>query len=416
MSTTTSRRFRWLAPVAAAAVVLAGGVAVGAVTAVLDRGLPERSPEQLLVDLQTARVDGLSGTIVFRADLGLPELPGVAGLGEGTGPSMASLASGTHTLRVWYSAPDKARVALLGTLGETDIITNGRDVWIWESQENRAIHRTLPDDRSGRQGHLPGMTPPGTAVPGMGGMDPQQLARLALTMLSPTTDVSTDGSASVAGRDAYELILTPRDGGTLVRSVRLALDAEHRLPLRVQIFARGSADPVVEAAFTQISFDRPAAAQFVFNPPPGAEIVEAPSDVKPGAIKPKPDGIKPDGAPPGGDKPSDDGQSGARRDADDRRPAFAMLGSGWSTVIVVRPPASVAEGGPGQDEPGSPQSPGAWLEALGDILPPAPDGGSVLTSRLFSVLFTQDGRILFGAVPAERLYELANDPAAQLPR
>src|SRR5690606_12848814 len=93
MSLTMSRRFRWLAPVAVAATVLAGGVAIGAVTAALDRGLPERSPEQLLVDLQTAQVEGLSGTIVYRADLGLPQLPGVAGLGDGSGPSLASLAA-----------------------------------------------------------------------------------------------------------------------------------------------------------------------------------------------------------------------------------------------------------------------------------------------------------------------------------
>jgi len=399
MSLTMSRRFRWLAPVAVAATVLAGGVAIGAVTAALDRGLPERSPEQLLVDLQTAQVEGLSGTIVYRADLGLPQLPGVAGLGDGSGPSLASLAAGTHTLRVWYSAPDQARVALLGTLGETDIITNGRDVWIWESQKNRAIHRTLPADRSGRRGPLPGltppgMTPPGTAVPGLGGLDPQQLARLALSMLSPTTDVSTNGAASVAGRAAYELILSPRDEATLVRSVRLALDAEHRLPLRVQVFARGHDDPVVEVAFTQVSFDRPAPSQFVFNPPPGAEIVESPSGVQPGDDKPK--------STPHG--------------TDSRRPAFAMLGSGWSTVIVVRAPVSPGADRPGQDEPGSAQSPGAWLATLRDLLPPAPDGGSVLASRLFSVLFTQDGRILFGAVPGERLYELANDPAAQLPQ
>ena len=51
-------------------------------------------------------------------------------------PTSTSLLSGTHTLRVWYAGPDQARVALLGTLGETDVITNGTDVWIWSSQDN----------------------------------------------------------------------------------------------------------------------------------------------------------------------------------------------------------------------------------------------------------------------------------------
>ena len=68
----------------------------------------------------------------LEADLGLPAIP-IAGQGSS---ELSSLASGTHTLRVWYSGPDHARVALLGTLGETDVITNGTDVWTWSSREN----------------------------------------------------------------------------------------------------------------------------------------------------------------------------------------------------------------------------------------------------------------------------------------
>ena len=53
-------------------------------TAAARGGLPERSPAQLLVDVQKARLDGLSGTIVQNADLGLPSLPGVGGLAAPT--------------------------------------------------------------------------------------------------------------------------------------------------------------------------------------------------------------------------------------------------------------------------------------------------------------------------------------------
>ncbi len=38
----------------------------------------------------------------------------------------------------------------------------------------------------------------------------------------------------------------------------------------------------------------------------------------------------------------------------------------------------------------------------------------MLTSKLFSVLLTDDGRILVGAVSPERLAQVAADPAAQL--
>ena len=115
---------RWLVPASAALAVIGGGVAIGAITNAADPALPPRTAAELLVDLQSAQVDSLSGTIVARADLGLPALPG-ANAGS---PDLFSLLAGTHTLKVWYAGPNQARVALLDTLGETDVITNGTDV------------------------------------------------------------------------------------------------------------------------------------------------------------------------------------------------------------------------------------------------------------------------------------------------
>lgn len=219
---------RWLVPAAAAAAVIGGGVAVGALAAAADPSLPPRSAAELLVDLSTARLDGLSGTVVQRADLGLPALPNLGG-GQGSS-ELGSLVAGTHTLRVWYSGPSKARIALLGTLGETDVITNGTDLWTWSSKENRATHRTIsPDTARG---------PVAIPDPGAMNMTPQQMATLALAAIDPSTEVSTDGSARVADRDAYELVLAPRDKASKIGSVRLAIDATEHVPLRVQLYAR----------------------------------------------------------------------------------------------------------------------------------------------------------------------------------
>ena len=255
---------RWLVPFVATVAVIGGGLGVGALAAAADPSLPQRSAAELLVDLQTARLDGLSGTVVQRADLGLPALPNVGGQGSA---DLTSLIAGTHTLRVWYSGPDKARVALLGALGESDVITNGKDLWIWSSKENKASHRTLTADEA--KGSVP--APDATGM----SMTPQQLANLALAAIDPSTEVSTDGSAKVAGRDAYELVLAPRDTASLVGSVRLAIDAIEHVPLRVQVYARGSGAPTVEVAFTQVSFARPDDQQFTFNPPPGAKVEES---------------------------------------------------------------------------------------------------------------------------------------------
>ena len=122
-----------------------GGNRPVATTASAEKKLPPRTPQELLVDLQQARTDGLSGTVVERADLGIPAIPGADGQDD---PELTSLISGTHTLRVRYSAPDKARLAVLGTYSEYDIIRNGKDVWTWSSKDNTATHRTVTADRA----------------------------------------------------------------------------------------------------------------------------------------------------------------------------------------------------------------------------------------------------------------------------
>ena len=396
MSVLTSRpERRWLVPVGAAVAVLAGGFAIGAITEAADSALPARSPAELLTDVQTARPDGLSGTLVYTADLGLPALPGDPAGGPGSdglgGADLSSLVAGTHTLRVWYSEPDKSRVALLGPLGETDVITSGQDMWIWNSRANQATHRTLPEragpaGRAGTESPLPGSSPGA-------GMNPQLLANLALAAIGPSTEVSTDATSSVAGRDAYELVVTPRDPGTLIASVRLAIDAEEKVPLRVQIFARGHADPALEVAFTQVSFARPDDSQFTFNPPPGAQVSEADGPDH------QTDGRKPARGP------------GSDPGAADQRPAMATVGSGWTTVLVLRAPAPPTGADAAADQPGVPAGLAGFLEQL----PSGPAGGRVLTGRLFSVLLTDDGRILIGAVGADALARAAADPGAQLP-
>ena len=71
------RLLRWGAPVVAAAAVAA--VASGVFAAAANPSLPAKTAGQLLVDLQGASVDGLSGTVVQDSDLGLPQLPQVGG-------------------------------------------------------------------------------------------------------------------------------------------------------------------------------------------------------------------------------------------------------------------------------------------------------------------------------------------------
>jgi outer membrane lipoprotein-sorting protein len=354
---------RWLVPSAAAVVVIGGGAAAGTIAAVADPSLPERSAAQLLVDVQNAKVDGLSGTIVQTADLGLPSLPGITG-GQGDA-DLTQLVAGSNTARVWYAGEDKVRLALLGTLGETDVIRNGSEVWVWRSRDNTATRMTLPAGTEKKEA-LP------TGVPST----PQEAADAALAAIDPTTAVSTTGAAEVAGRDAYELVLAPRDTASLIGQVRLAIDAEEHIPLRVDVYAKDANAPAVRVAFQQISFAVPDAEQFTFNPPPGTKVTTS----SPEELAEKAD--KAEKAP-------------ARKPAPEAEPT--VVGKGWTSILVAKLPKS--EGAEGDQLAGVlealPKVSGTW------------GSGRLLSSALFSALVTDDGRVLVGAVAPEKLYEAA---------
>jgi len=365
MSIFSSRpALRWLVPTAVAVAVVGGGATVRTIAASAEPSLPERSAAQLLVDLQTARVDGLSGTVRTTADLGLPDLPSTGGQGSA---DLSSLVSGSRTLRVWYAGPDKARVALLGTLGESDVVRNGSDLWVWDSRARKATHQKLAGAEPGAA-----RPPHAEALP----RTPQEAADRALKSIEPSTVVRTGTTARVARRPAYELILQPRDTTSLVGEIRLALDSKEHVPLRVQVYARGGGKPAYEVAFTQISFARPDDGQFRFNPPPNTQVDEAREDAAPGH---GPDAHKP-------------GTGTAPR----------IVGSGWTSVLVARMPAETSTATPDR----SGRGPANVVEAL-----PRVSGewgaGRLLQGKLFSALITDDGRLLVGAVAPERLYEAA---------
>jgi len=367
---TKSPALRWAVPSAAAVALIGGSAAVGALTANADAGLQPRTAAQLLVDVQQARLDGLSGTVVQRADLGIPSLPGMGG---GSGSSdMTSLVSGTHTLRVWFAGPDKARLALLGDLGESDVVKNGTDLWTWSSHDNTATHRTLsPGDHAAK-------APSDADVP----KTPQEAADAALKAIGPTTQVSTSGTATVAGRSAYELLLEPRDRASLIAQVRIAVDGVKHVPLRVQVYAQGAAEPAFEVGFTSVDFARPDAGQFTFNPPPGAKVSEA--------------------SPTGTEKM---GQARPNPEAGTGKPATSaarpkVVGTGWTTVVVAKLPTGAAA-------PSGTDSSTRRLTGLVSVLPKvsgAWGSGHLLAGKLFSVVLTDDGRVAVGAVRPDALF------------
>jgi outer membrane lipoprotein-sorting protein len=338
---------------ALAFVLVVAGTGLVAATASAERKLPTRTPQELLVDLQQAKTDGLSGTVVERADLGIPAIPGANGQDDA---ELTSLVSGTHTLRVRYSAPDKARLAVLGTYSEYDLIRNGKDVWTWSSKDNAAIHRTVIGE--------PGSTPSATPT------TPEEAANRVLKALEPTTTVTSDSSVEVAGRPAYELVLDPNDPNSLISQVRIAIDGDTKLPLRVQVL--GTDNKIVfEVAYTSVDFTRPDDAEFVFNPPPGTKVTEIqPSDKTPSAQD--------------------------RKQAEEARKATKVVGTGWTAVAVTK----VGD----QSSSQSDQQLKAFLSKLQPVQG-SWGSGRLLAGTAFSAVWTDDGRLAVGAVRPDLIYQ-----------
>ena len=349
---------RWLAP---AVVVGAVATTLVAASAQADKSLPPISAEQLLVDLQQSKIDGLSGTVIQEADLGIPAIPGAGGEDNS---ELTSLISGTHTLRIRYAAPDKARLAVFSNLGETDTITNGKDVWTWSSKGQKATHRTLGEHADKANRSAPADAP----------QTPQEAAQKFLSSITPSTTVSTDASVTVAGREAYELVLDPNDDAAKVKQVRIAVDNVTRQPLRVQVFAANK-QLVLGVGYKQVSFTRPDDAEFEFNAPPGTTVTEAP-------------------------KVEHKAPSAKDRDAIEKKAAAAkeqtkIVGTGWTSVVVRKLDGADPTAANGQL--------GAFLDRLPEV-----SGtwgkGRLLTGTAFSAVVTDDGRIAVGSVEPDLLY------------
>jgi outer membrane lipoprotein-sorting protein len=341
------RSVRWAVP---AGVVAAIGLAAAAPGASAD--LPAKTPQEVLVLAQQGDLEAFSGTVVVRTELGVPTalLDAAGGQGSGGPPDQ-----GERTVRVWKDGQERQRVSVSSLMGERTLVRNGDQVWAWDSSTATATTVALPEpDGSAQQ-------PPWLSE---GPVDPAEAARWLLDTLGPTTAVSAGEPTVVAGREAYELVLTPTQPGTLVGRAALAVDAATGAVLRVQVSAVGAGQPALDVGYTSFEPTPPPADVFAFSPPPGSTVDQAQVPA----------------APWGG--PAD-------TSAQDRP---QVVGEGWTTVVVAPATSGAAEQAAAELPPG--------------VARPVA-GGQVVTTALLSVLLTDDGRLLVGAVTPEVLVAAA---------
>ncbi|HUX69729.1 MAG TPA: sigma-E factor regulatory protein RseB domain-containing protein [Cellulomonadaceae bacterium] len=353
---------RWMHWVPAAVVPALVGVSglIGAATAGAAVDLPNKSPAQVLAMVADCTVNALSGTVEQSSALGLPALPAGVQTGASGAGATLDLLTGSHTARVYLDGPSNVRVQVLEQLAERDVVRHGSDVWTYDSSDGTVTHLSIPTGTAGGHVTVPGEVP-----------TPADLADRFLTAIDPSTQISVGGDTRVAGRTAYDLVLTPRTSDTLIGSVSIAVDSETGLPLRVQVLARGAAKPAFSVGFTSLSLATPPAGLFDFTPPTGATVHQ----------QTLPDRASGAGSP-----------SSAGTVAGSTATAPTISGTGWSTVM--RLPS------------GALPSATATSPLIGELTHAVP-GGRALTTSLVSVLLAPDGTVLVGAVPIDRLEAVA---------
>jgi hypothetical protein len=368
-----SRRARWAVPVGA--LVVTGGVLAGSLISVAQAApaLPARTPAQLLAQVADSSTPPLTGTVVETASFGLPRLPGTA-----NPTSLASLLTGSHTVRVWYSSAQHFRLAAPGQLSESDLFRDGSTAWLWQSTKNSVTEFSLPAHQA---------TSPIPPTPTPIALTPQQAAQQVLAAVGKTTVVSVDPNVMVAGQAAYELVLAPRDSRSLIGQVRIAIDGQNGVPLRLDVFARDALSPAFQVGYTFIQFVTPAPGDLSFTPPPGAQVTKM------------------------------NLASGPRAGSSRSRPDVSTFGTGWLTVLDLPSSGLTSGASPNGGSISINNAAGDSGEVLNALLKSATPvsgawgSGRLLRTSLISALITDNGRLFAGAVQPSVLYAAATQAA-----
>ena len=392
---------RWAAP--AIVLLTIAGISVG--PNLLPAGasppnLPPLTPAELLVKARTAQVVGLSGTAQLTSNLGLPSLDLVAGLGGGgSGTSVASLLSGTHEAQVWMDGPDRIRVVTSAPLAETNWIRNGTDLWSYDSATLTATHASVASNADAVTEPSADST---SSVPDPVHDDPVTFAQTLLDKVTPSTSVTIDSTKRVAGRAAYQLVLTPNSADSTISTVVFAVDAATGLPLDIRVTAKSTGATAFELGFTSIDFSTPPSSTFDFTPPPGSTIVQASSPVDllgaggrvfDGERRPT-SAATPDVTSPTSD-PATRGSAAEPTEPAGAAGGVTTVGSDWTTAAIISGASIPSQLGP--------------LLTGAERIPVGSTNATVLSTTLFTVLLLDDGRVAVGAVQPATLAALVAD-------
>ncbi|QUQ69112.1 LolA family protein [Kutzneria sp. CA-103260] len=353
--------------VVGAAGVLAGVVGLGVLAAPAGAGpapvLPKVSAEELVQSVLTTKsMPALAGTVTATNNLGLPAVPGL-------GQASRFLSNGSTNTQVWTDGKGRGRLSLPNATSEETVVFDGATVWDWTSSNNTVHKETGAPDKA----H------PDKPSNGEVATDPAQAAKQIIALINKDSTVKVDGTATVAGRSAYELVLAPKPTErTMLREVRIAVDSETKIPLQLSVLANGNAQPVAQIGFSKLEVAAQDPALFTFTPPANAKVVTGSAD----EAKQKASEVK--------------GQL----------PEPKVVGSGWDTVLVTKLPAGALSGSADRSattKGGENVDPSRLLGQLGKRVTGPWGSGYEISTAVGTALVLDDGRVAVGAVPEQAL-------------
>lgn len=353
--------------VVGAAGVLAGVVGLGVLAMPAGAGpapvLPQVSAQDLVQSVLTTKsVPALAGTITATNNLGLPAMPAL-------GQASRFLSNGSTSAQVWTDGKGKGRLALPNGNSEETVVYDGTTLWDWTSQNNTVHKETGARDKA----H------PDKPTSGEVATDPAAAAKQIIAMIDKDSTVKVDGTATVAGRAAYELVLAPKPTErTMLREVRIAVDSETKIPLQLSVYANGAAQPVAQIGFAKLDIATQDPALFTFTPPANAKVVtgNAQDDAKK--------------------------QAGTAKEM----PKPTIVGSGWDTVVVAKlPSGALGSSSKATTKDGKEFDPSKLLGQLGKRVSGPWGTGYEISTAVGTALVLDDGRVAAGAVPEQTLLD-----------
>jgi outer membrane lipoprotein-sorting protein len=292
----------------------------------------------------------MAGTVEIDNNLGLPAIPGL--------PSQ--LAGGTSQIRVWTDGTGRTRLSIPAPNSEETLVNDGTTLYDWNSTTHTVTEHHLG-------GHATTKAPAGASN---SDLNPATAAKAVVAAVQQVSTVSVDGTDMVANRPAYDLVLTPKaNQRTLLRQVRIAVDAQTRVPLRLTVLANNTDTPAIQVGFSSLNVGAQDPSLFRFTAPAGATVTN-------------------------GDKT--DQQSATKAG----EVAPTIVGKGWETVVVAQVPTS-ATGQSGAADKGSSML--GLVRQFGKPVSGSWGSGWLISTNVGEALITSDGRIAAGFVPQQVL-------------